>query len=63
MNTTTHSKEATLPKKSWNKKAAFKAFCRKQVMAGLINNAEGNWQPFSTTKAMDRDMRAGYKVK
>jgi hypothetical protein len=48
--------------KTTKKKAAFKAFCRAQVKAGLINQANGNWSPANSSKAMDRDMRAGYRV-
>ncbi len=46
------------------KKKKYKAFCREQVVnKGLINNANGDWQPASTGKRMDQDMLAGYKVR
>jgi hypothetical protein len=51
-----------MAKKAFQKKKAFQAFCRAQVKAGLINQANGNWAPANSSKAMDRDMRAGYRV-
>jgi hypothetical protein len=44
------------------KKKAFQRYCRDQVKKGLINDAEGNWRPASTGKAMDDSMIAGYKL-
>ena len=53
-----------MAQKANRKKRAFKAFCREQVVAkGLINDANGDWRPANTQRAMDRDMRAGYKVR
>lgn len=53
-----------MPKKSQRKKLAYIAFCRHQVVVkGLINQPDGDWRPARADKAMDRDMRAGYKVR
>jgi hypothetical protein len=48
--------------KTHAKKKAFQRYCRDQVKKGLINDAEGNWRPASTGKAMDDSMIAGYKL-
>lgn len=52
-----------MAKKAWVRKKAFRDMCRKQVKAGLINDANGDWRPFQSTSAMHRDMRAGYKIR
>lgn len=48
--------------KSFLKGRAFKAFCRKMVKGGSINNAEGNWISYDASKAMHRDQFFGYKL-
>lgn len=44
------------------KKKRFQAYCRKQVFDGLINQEDGQWKRADSNKAMDNDMRAGYRV-
>lgn len=44
------------------KKKRFKAFCRAQVVKGLINGADGLWRE-ATSNTMDRSMIAGYKLR
>lgn len=51
-----------MPKKAHVKKKKFQAACRNQVKNGYINQANGNWDKANTTKAMDRDMIAGYHL-
>lgn len=43
------------------KKKRYLAFCREQVMTGNVNREDGTWRRADTTKAMDRDMLAGYR--
>lgn len=49
--------------KTHEKKKRFRTFCRAQVVAGLINQPNGNWAPAQVTKAMDQMMRAGYRIR
>lgn len=48
------------------KKARFRAFCRKQAAAGLINDERGQWIRANTVsgeaKNMHRDLMAGYRI-
>jgi hypothetical protein len=44
------------------KKKRFQAFCRSQVAAGLINQANGTWAPANSNKWQDNHMIAGYKL-
>lgn len=52
-----------MAKKAWIKKKAFRETCRRQVKAGLINDANGDWRPYNSANAMHRDQRSGYKIR
>lgn len=53
----------TMPKKSFVKKKAFAAYCRKQVVEnGLINHPDGGWRKADSTKAMDTMQQQGYHI-
>ena len=49
-------------RKALKKQRAFQRYCRDQVVSGMINHADGLWRRADTSKAMDRDQLAGYRV-
>ena len=49
-------------RKALKKQRAYQVYCRKQVLDGLINHADGLWRRADSSKQMDQSMIAGYRI-
>ena len=50
------ARKALRKQRNWTRK------CRENVINGLINDASGGWTRMDSSKAMHRDMVAGYRI-
>lgn len=46
-----------------DKKKVYRLMIKKNVRAGLINDASGSWRSNAEDKSMGRDLRAGHRSK
>lgn len=51
-----------MPKKSFQKKKAYRAAMRQQMVKGLINKEDGTWTNYQPGLAMHSMQKNGYKL-